>query len=75
MPLVYGKIGMTAESNASNQVLAFLDRYEGKAPFALLYRYMHKLFPDVTAFEKLLLGMIEAGFITINKIERTVIKL
>lgn len=75
MPLVYGKIGMSTEANAAQQVLAFLDRYEGKAPFPLLYRYMHKLFPDVEQFEKLLLGMIEAKYITINKSERTVIKL
>lgn len=75
MPQVYGKIGMTVEANAAQQVLAFLDRYEGKAPFSFLYRYMHKFFPDVEEFERLLVGMIEAGYITIDRAERLVIKL
>jgi hypothetical protein len=75
MPAVYGKIGMSENANATLQVLAFLDRYDGKAPFALLYRYMHKHFPIVEDFEKLLLGMIQAGYISINKAERLVIKL
>lgn len=74
MPMVYSKIGMKTEANAAQQILAFLDRYDGKAPFALLYRYMFKIFPDVSEFEKLLVGMIDAGYITINKAERMVIK-
>jgi len=75
MPQVYSKIGMKTEANSAQQILAFLDRHDGKAPFSLLYRYMFKLFPDVGEFEKLLIGMIDAKFITINKAERMVIKL
>lgn len=75
MPLVYNKIGMTSGANASEQVLAFLGRYNNRAPFNLLYQYMHKLFPNVEDFETILVGMIEAGFIAIDKKERMVIKL
>ena len=75
MPLVYSKIGMSEGANASLQIIAFLDRYSGRAPFFLLYRYMHKHFPDVEEFEVILTGMIEAGLITIDRTTRTVIKL
>lgn len=75
MPMVYDKIGMKEGANASQQVLAFLERYEGKAPFSLLYRYMHKTYPDVTEFETILTGMIDAGYITIDRASRMVIKL
>lgn len=74
MPQVYSKIGMTEGANASLQIIAFLDRYEGRAPFSLLYRYMHKYFPKVEEFEELLLGMIAAGMITIDKATRMVVK-
>ena len=75
MPMVYSRIGMTAGANAAQKVLAFLDRYEGEAPFTLLYRYMHKDYPDVSEFETILTGMIDAKYITINKQKGTVIKL
>lgn len=75
MPLVYSKIGMSKEASAGQQVMAFLDRYGGKADFNLLYRYMHKLFPDVEAFEKVLMGLIEAKYITIDRAKRLVIKM
>jgi hypothetical protein len=75
MPMVYSKIGMKSEANSAQQVIAFLDRYDGKAPFSLLYRYMFKHFPDVDEFEKLLIGMIGAGYISISKADRMVIKL
>lgn len=72
MPMVYSKIGLTEDANASEQVLAFLHRFGGEADFNLLYRYMHKKYPDPEAFEKVLRGMIEAGMIEINKALRTV---
>lgn len=74
MPQVYSKIGMSAGANAGDQVLAFLDRYDGKAPFSLLYRYMHKHYPNVEEFETILMGMIEAGLIVIDRGTRMVIK-
>lgn len=74
MPLVYSKIGMSEGANASLQVLAFLDRYDGKAPFSLLYRYMHKHFPKVEEFEELLIGMIAAGIIVVDRTTRMVTK-
>lgn len=75
MPYVYSKIGMSDGANASLQIIAFLDRYNGKAPFTLLYRYMHKYFPKVEDFETILTGMMEAGLITIDRASRAVIKL
>jgi hypothetical protein len=74
MPMVYSKIGMNTDSNAADQVLSFLDRYGGSADFATLYRYMHRHYPSPEAFEEILKGMLEAGYITINKAERKVIK-
>lgn len=75
MPKVYNKIGMTTDSNAALQVLAFLDRYDGKCDFNLLYRYMHRHYPDPEVFEGILSGMMEAKYITIDKANRLVIKL
>lgn len=75
MPKVYNKIGMTLDAQAANQVLAFLERNGGTADFNLLYRYMHRYYPDPEIFEKVLTGMIEAKLITINKSLRTVTKL
>lgn len=72
MPLVYSKIGSTRESAAGEQILAFIDRYNGSVDFNLLYRYMHKEFPDVVQFEKVLTGMLEAGYIVIDPAARTV---
>jgi|SRR6478736_15180 len=75
MPKVYNKIGMTADSNAALQVLAFLERYNGTADFNVLYRYMHRYYPEPEVFEKILMGMIEAQYITIDRVKRTVTKL
>lgn len=75
MPMVYNKIGMTQDSNAAAQILAFLERYDGTAKFAILYRYMHRFYPDPVVFENVLRGMIEAGFIRIDKAAGTVTKL
>jgi hypothetical protein len=75
MPMVYSRIGMTAGANASQKILAFLDRYDGEAPFTLLYRYMHKDFPDVKDFETIITGMIDAGYISITKNKGSVTKL
>lgn len=75
MPMVYSKIGMKEGANASQQVLAFLERFGGKAPFVLLYRYMHKHYPDPDDFDKILIGMVDAGYITLDKSTREVIKL
>lgn len=74
MPKVYSKIGLNQHSQAALQVLAFLDRYNGTADFNTLYRYMHRIYPTAEAFEEILMGMIEAGYITINSAERTVSK-
>lgn len=67
MPLVYSQIGMTAEASAAKQVLAFLDRYGGEAPFVLVYRYMHKVFPDPQKFDSILEGLMDAGYIRISR--------
>lgn len=75
MPKVYNKIGMTTDSNASVQVLALLERYGGQVDYNILYRYMHRHYPDPAAFENVLMGMIEAQYITIDKAKRLVIKL
>lgn len=75
MPKVYNRIGMTADANASQQILAFLERYDGKADFNVLYRYMHRYYPDPVVFENVLKGMIEARLITIDKVKRLVIRL
>lgn len=72
MPLIYSKIGMTKESNASEQIIAFLERYDGKAPFSLLFRYMHRTIPLVQDIENILRGMIEAGYVNIDRAARTV---
>lgn len=75
MPKVYNRIGMSHDSQAAQQILAFLERYDGKADFNVLYRYMHKQYSDPVIFENVLKGMIEAQFITIDRITRQVIKL
>lgn len=75
MPMVYSKIGMNQDSNAADQVLAFLARNGGTVEFSLLYRYMHRYYPDSEAFEKIILGMIEAKYVTIDKANRTITKL
>jgi hypothetical protein len=72
MPMVYSKIGMTVEANAGEQILAFLNRYNGQAPFTLLYQYMHKTFPRVEDAEDILRGLIEAGYVNIDRATRTV---
>ena len=75
MPMVYNKIGMTTDAQASHQILAFLERQGGTADFNLLYRYMHRYYPDPAIFEDVLRGMIEAQYIAINPSKRTVTKL
>jgi len=75
MPKVYNKIGLGADANAAQQVIALLDRYGGEVEFSILYRYMHRLYPDVEEFEKVITGMIEAKYITIDKMRRVVIKI
>jgi hypothetical protein len=72
MPLVYSKIGMTRESAMGEQIIAFLERYHGKAPWTLLYQYMHKNFPRVEDAEDIIYGMVQAGYINIDKAERMV---
>ena len=75
MPKVYNRIGLTTDAQSAQQVLAMLERYGGEVDFNILYRYMHRYYPDPEVFEGVLKGMIEAGYITINKAKRTVIKL
>jgi hypothetical protein len=75
MPKVYSRIGLTADANASQKVVSFLERYGGKADFNILYRYMHSQYSDPVVFEGILRGMMEAKLITINKETREVILL
>lgn len=75
MPHVYSKIGMEAGASAAQQVLAFLDRHNGRCKFEMLYRYMHKKYPNPEDFETVLIGMMDARYITINRDTREVIKL
>lgn len=74
MPKVYGRIGLSTDALAAQQVLAFLDRHGGEVDFNVLYRYMHTKYPTAEAFETVLRGMIEAGFIMIDKAARKVIR-
>jgi len=70
MPYVYSKIGMTKESNAAEAVLAFLTRNgdaKGWVPWTLLYRYMHKAFPDPEALEVIIRGLLESGQVSMQK--------
>ncbi len=72
MPMVYSKIGMTKEANAGEQILSYLDRFNGIVPFTTLYQYMHKSFPKVEDIESILVGLVEAGYINIDRKTRTV---
>jgi hypothetical protein len=72
MPMVYSKIGMTKEGAAGEQIMEFVKKYGGSVDFNLLYRYMHKLFPNVEMFENILTGLCEANYLRINKSLRTV---
>lgn len=71
MPYVYSKIGMTKESNAAETILAFLERNgdnkDGWCPWTLVYRYMHKAFPNPEHLEDIVRGLLESGQIQINK--------
>ena len=75
MPLVYSKIGMSEDANAVLEVVAFLERNNGSAAFSVLFRYMHKRFPRVDEFSDILLGMVEAGYISVDRSTRLVTKL
>jgi len=75
MPKVFSQIGTNKDSNASYQVLSFLERYGGQADFNILYRYMHPHYPNPEVFQDILVGMIEAGLIRIDRAKRLVIKL
>ena len=75
MPLVFSKIGMSTDAQNSEQILAFLDKYNGTVDFNILYRYMHRKYSSPEVFEQVLMGMIEAKYITIDKAKRLVIKL
>ncbi len=66
---------MSHDAQASTQVLALLERYGGEAPYTVLYRYMHRYYPDPIVFEGVLRGMMEAQLIGINKSTGTVRKL
>lgn len=75
MPLVYNKIGVSSGAQASIQILAFLERYGGSAQWTALYTYMHRYYPEPEALEKIILGMVEAGLIRIDKATATIFKL
>lgn len=61
MPKVYSRIGMSQEAVAGDQVLSFIERAGGRVSFLNLYRYMHKLFPNVDRFNEVLIGLKESG--------------
>lgn len=75
MPQVYSQLGQTTEAFGASSVLEFLDRYNGEAPFTLVYRYMHKSFPDPSKFDSILEGLIDAGYITINRTTGKIFKI
>lgn len=75
MPKVYNRIGLSADAQAAQQVLAFLERMGGSVDFNILYRAMHRQYASVEEFERVLSGMIEAKYIKIDRGARTVIKL
>jgi hypothetical protein len=74
MPKVYSQLGQTQDAGGANLVLSFLDRFDGTAPFTLVYRQLHKQFPDPAKFDSILMGLIDAGYITINKSAGTITK-
>lgn len=65
MPKVYSRIGMSQEAIAGDQVLSYLKREGGKIAFVTLYRYMHKLFPNVERFNEILVGLKQSGRIKV----------
>jgi methyl coenzyme M reductase subunit C-like uncharacterized protein (methanogenesis marker protein 7) len=67
MPLVYSQIGVSPDAQAGDDVIAFLKRYGGKAPFTLLYRAMHKNFPNPDRFDQILMGLRDAGLIGLSR--------
>lgn len=73
MPQVYNRIGMSNDANASEAILDFLRRMGGSSDFNILYRTQHSKYPNPEIFEKVLSGMIEAGYIKIDKAARKVI--
>lgn len=75
MPMVYSKIGLTKEGNAAEQIIAYLDRFGGKVGWNILYQYMHRTFPKVEDVENIIRGMIEAGYVNIDRKERMVVLL
>ena len=75
MPMVYSQLGQGIESIGAESVLAFLDRYDGAAPFSLVYRYMHKSFPDPSKFDTILEGLRDAGYITLDRTTGRIIRL
>lgn len=67
MPKVFSQIGMTAEAAAGDRIVELLKRYGGKMPFTLLYRTMHKDFPDPNKFDQVLVGLQDAGYIGLSR--------
>lgn len=67
MPLVYSQVGQTEDAGGAQLVLSFLDRLGGSAPFTLVYRQMHKTFPSPEKFDNILHGLINAGYISLNR--------
>ena len=72
MPKVYSRIGMTKESNAGEQIMAFMVRSGGTCDWQVLYQYMHRTFPKVEEVEDILRGLIEAGYVNIDRSTRSV---
>lgn len=72
MPQVFSHIGNSAIALAAEQVISYLDKNGGTAPFTLLYRYMHRQFPDPSKFDDILEGLVDAGYITLSRADGTV---
>ncbi len=66
MPKVYSRIGLSQESAAGLQAVAYLKRMGTPTPFAQLYAYMHRTFPSVRDFEDILEGLIKAGMVKLE---------
>jgi len=72
MPFVFSHVGSTNVALAADQVLGFIAKYGGKTPFTLLYRYMHRQFPDPKKFDDLLEGLVDAGYVSLSRADGTI---
>lgn len=67
MPQIYSQVGQTEDAGGAQLLLSFLDRVGGSAPFAVVYRQLHKQFPTPEKFDNILHGLVNAGYIAVNR--------